>query len=177
MVRKRKPSGHRRLITSMTIASALVLSSNASLWAQPSADVTLIPPGAPAPVPEAESEVDVRGPNVATAPSSFAMWTCEGYAAAPEPSSIAEADLRMTLDGNLLDSRIFSAEYFGATHSISSEISPAEYDRTLTCQIDVYCVGSECGTASDGESAQIGADCGRSGAHNKVATCGAMLLT
>lgn len=141
------------------IAAMLQLQSAIAL-AQPTASVTLIPPSPPSPIPE-QGEAERRGPSVPTTTRSHrSTWVCEGYAASPESWLTAEALLVLKLDGKQLTSSVFYANMWGNTGQISADIAPADYDRTLLCQISVNCVGEPCGSVTADDQATIPAQCG-----------------
>lgn len=107
---------------------------------------------APAPVPVPE-EAMLPGPSAETGRTFDTYWTCEGFAAAPEPWITADAELRLLLGSQVLDSRVFSANYWGATYSVYGTVPAADYIQNLHCQINVSCLG--CSSVSAGDSEEI----------------------
>jgi hypothetical protein len=129
---------------------ALTILSKAELAFSQSAQATLSQQAPePAPVEEAAS-----GPRAGAGATFDTSWICEGFAAAPEPWMTADAELRLVLDGNqVLSSRVFSANYWGATYQVSGTAGAVDYIRTISCEINVSCSG--CNSVSAGDSEEI----------------------
>lgn len=105
-----------------------------------------------APEPALQEEM-LPGPSAEAGRRFDASWVCEGFAAAPDPWMTADAELRLLLGSQVLDSRVFSVNYWGGTNSISTTVPAADYIRTLQCQINVSCSG--CSSVSAGDSEEI----------------------
>jgi hypothetical protein len=133
----------RGVLTLSFIGLFIILNSGTATAQSPSASATLYPPPEPTPAPEVRS-----GPSAIETKDS--LWVCEGYAASPDPSEAAWAQLWLKVDGLTVAESGFSANYWCATYSVSGYTQPKDYDRIVSCEINVgtTCCGSASGSDS-----------------------------
>lgn len=91
-------------------------------------------------------------PQVETQSAAETLWYCEGFAASSEPWLNADVHLRLKLDSTILADAYYSANYWGATYTLSRTVAAEPYARTISCEILVQDMN---GSASGSQSAQI----------------------
>jgi len=82
--------------------------------------------------------IAVGGPASAQSPSASAslsqgqsfggeatLWICEGFAASSEPWLTASAELRLKADNQVIQSTVYSANFWGSTYQVSDFIEAA----------------------------------------------------
>lgn len=149
---KRRSPG-KRAPFQLTIATASV----AMFWSSPvaaqspSASVSLWQASS-SPASVTQAQPSVLRKSLETQSEAEAMWYCEGFAASSEPWLTADVHLRLKLDSTVLADAFYSANYWGATYTLSRVVAATTYPRTLYCEILVQDLN---GSVSGSQSAQI----------------------